>query len=82
MIPNLNQKLVNSELDKSYQEAPKQKSECDRSSNKHSDTQIKNQDMKLEFRIASITQKVLEKISDSQKCVCSVSTANLDTDTR
>jgi hypothetical protein len=82
MIPNLSQTLVNSKLDKSYQEAPKQKSECDRGSLIHSDTQIKNEDIKLEFRIASITQKVLEKISDSQKCVCSVSTTNLDSDTR
>lgn len=39
-------------------------------------------DSKVEFKFASITQKVIEKIAESQKNLISASSANLNSDTR
>jgi len=39
-------------------------------------------DSKVEFKFASITQKIIEKISESQKNLISASSVNLNTDTK
>lgn len=46
------------------------------------DLKIETVDSKVEFKFASITQKIIEKISESQKNLISASSVDLNTDTK
>ena len=77
-----NQKSQNKTVADGYVVAPKNIQQSEKETFSFKDLLLEQDDSKVEFKFASITQKVIEKIAKSQKEIVCASSANLSTDTK